>query len=121
VTTSSIKINIPCDVSNPWHDLVCDLAHSFYNPCLRPKVVPLHPFSGAQFLGRSTFFFVIIRKRNPHTMAGHEIKSLHAAPHELDSSERGKGYSDDLALARLGKKQVLRVSDKQAARRSIVN
>ncbi|KAL2844898.1 putative amino acid permease [Aspergillus pseudodeflectus] len=41
-------------------------------------------------------------------MAGHEIKSIHAEPHELESSSRGKGYSDDLALARLGKKQVLR-------------
>ncbi|KAL3488645.1 hypothetical protein BJX62DRAFT_211403 [Aspergillus germanicus] len=48
-------------------------------------------------------------------MAGHEIKSLHADPHELESSGRGKGYSDDLALAKLGKKQVLRVCRRRAA------
>jgi hypothetical protein len=47
-------------------------------------------------------------------MAGHEIKSIHAEPHELESSSRGKGYSDDLALARLGKKQVLRVCQQAA-------
>ncbi|KAL5337416.1 amino acid/polyamine transporter I [Aspergillus crustosus] len=41
-------------------------------------------------------------------MASHEVKSLHADPREIDDSRRSKGYSDDLALARLGKKPVLR-------------
>ncbi|KAL4882162.1 amino acid/polyamine transporter I [Aspergillus karnatakaensis] len=41
-------------------------------------------------------------------MAAHEIKSLHAEPHELEGSRRDKGHSADLVLERLGKKPVLK-------------